>query len=229
MAFCRHCGNELNEDDSFCRACGTPVGSTGPPVKTKKGGNTFIALIVAAIVIMAAFYAMGNIQTSGDYKITIGVEEFSLCNTDMTVDNGDDSDGVGAEIVFQFSYNGDVKKTPVVNGVQVHAPGTNLKTVATTPGTPLTVSYEVYGSGSVKMALFMTDYDGVAASFGNIEIYDTIDIFDSNAPSGVERPGVSGISFSIDLKPGTDYLEMEGDDLPRGYVELKITVERIQT
>ncbi|NLL94678.1 MAG: zinc-ribbon domain-containing protein [Thermoplasmatales archaeon] len=234
MAFCRKCGKELREGDVYCPDCGTPAGMMAGPAYAaprKRGGPLTILLIMAVAFLALTFFLYPTVAPA-DYEVTITVEEFAVCNTDRTVDN-DPADKT-AEILFQFKYDGVTKYVPGGETDYFETPvgapgGESWKTGAGLTKPPegkRSVTYKAYGSGSIQVSVFMLDYDGTAAGFGNMEVYDTIDIFDAGVPD-VDRPGVSGLFFTVDLVPGKHTEILQGDDLPMGYVKLSVDVKKV--
>lgn len=70
MAFCKHCGNKLENWEKFCPKCGTPSGSetkqdteTKQKNSSKKGGLIAVIIVMAVIALGgAAWYFLGNQQ-----------------------------------------------------------------------------------------------------------------------------------------------------------------------
>ena len=44
--YCKHCGQKIDEDSSFCSACGKPIGNTPSVVKTTKSGKRRVSAAV---------------------------------------------------------------------------------------------------------------------------------------------------------------------------------------
>jgi len=226
--FCQHCGRELNGDEPFCPDCGSPTGPAPSPTYSappKKSTNMWIiifALIVAGSILAVAIIPM-LLEDTGDYKVTVTIDEFSITLDDLTQYEGS---GTHANVILSLSFNNgvtDVSKELTLyhnyylnSGVKV--PTKDKGFTFTAKGDPNDIKYTAF------MYIERT-YMGFHPETTN----DMIDLYSVDMTKIVGSSsyyGNTGISFNSEDFTGNS-VELKGDSDPIGYVKLTITSVKI--
>jgi len=221
--FCQHCGKELNGDEPFCPECGSPTGPVPQPTyyaPPKKRTNMWIVVIacIAALCIIGIAFLPSLIQESGDYKVTMTVDELSVDLADLTqyegagthtnvilklrFDNGTSSVEKNITLYKDYVLNSGAKAPNFENGVTF-----NVK------GSPNDISYSAF------LCIERTYSDG----YRTWTTADTVDLYTVDTTKivgGSSYFGCSGVVFTADDYSGSGSMDLKGDSDPIGYVKL---------
>ena len=227
--FCQHCGKELNGDEPFCPDCGSPTGPAPSPTyyaPPKKRTNMWIiifALIVVASILAIAFIPM-LMQETGDYKVTVTVNEFSIELADLTQYEGPVTH---SNVILSLSFNNgtaDVsKELRLYNNYflnsGVKAPTLDKGFTFTARGDPDNITYTAF----LYIERTYMSAHGPETENEMIDLYsvDTTKIVGSSS-----YYGCTGISFNAKDFSGNNMV-LEGDSDPIGYVKLTISSVKI--
>lgn len=227
--FCKHCGKELKDDESYCPECGMPTESsfTPPPTYTPRRNSNGVAIAIIVIIVALSILMIALIpmfidnQPSDKYTVTVTVESVSINIADSSYY------GPMLQACLEITCtSGDSSVTDTFgpwmgilsNGTE-YSPLTKNTLKLSVSGDPKDVKYTAF-------LVFKGDHAPEGLTYDYADLYDVT----SEVTSPETTPhyyGCSGVVFD-----GKDYdgssITLKGDSDPIGCVKLSFTTVKDQ-
>ena len=224
--FCKHCGKELRDDETYCPECGMPTESAYTPqpsyVPRKRGNAAAIAIIAVIVVLGIAMIAIIPLfidsGTSEKYTVTVRVESVSVTVDDPAV--------YGPVVVTNLNVTYTIGSSTLEHTFNLNA-HCLIDGTEKTDLTNNTVQFVVTGDPKdLKYTAFLLIRSPSGTLNDYADIYDVTDDVTSE-PTDPLYYGCSGVTFTVDSYDGT-VETLKGDSDPIGCVKLSFTAVRNQ-
>ena len=224
--FCKHCGKELKDDESYCPECGMPAESAfiPQPYAPKKNNGpvivgviVIVAIVILSIVGIAIVSMLVDTGPSEKYTVTVTVESVSIDVADGSYY------GPVLQACLSISCNSGGSTVDhtfgpwmgILSNGTVYSPVMDNTLKLSVSGDPKDVKYTAF-------LIFKNDHAPENITYDYADLFDVTGQVTSPATTPLYY-GCSGVTFD-----GEDYdgsaITLKGDSDPIGCVKLSFTV-----